>query len=272
MAAKLEDKKNCPNCFENYATAGDRAPILLPCDHTLCRMCTKKLSGCYTIGCPVCRKEHICPDNGFQENSLLIEHLRKEDASVEKCTKHWREPEFYCNEKDCKVSICAVCLVEDHIGHDVDERPEQQQGVEQQKEIQALINKLNESKNKLEEMKHEEEKKFDDITTKISKEKDKLSEVFDQKLKMIKTMTSSVESLQANLNQQGVVSRQVPRLDIIKSAISKAFEEPISYALFGVVKNDQVLPIFDEKDDLIKCGELNVNLKSKVNFLQSMQI
>ena len=107
--------------------------------------------------------------------------MKKEDADGQKCTKHGRQSEFYCNEKDCKISICAVCLVEEHIRHDVDERHEQRQGAEQQKEIEALIKKLNESRNILEETKHEEEKKVDDITMKISKEKDKLSVVFDQK-------------------------------------------------------------------------------------------
>ena len=269
MAAKLDDKKSCPICFEHYTTQGDKVPILLPCDHTLCRMCTTKLSKNGRIVCPECRKEHVGPANqGFQEHSLLIEHLKKEDAGAQKCAKHGRETEFYCNEKDCKIPICAVCLVEDHIGHDVDERHEQRQGAEQQKEIEVLIKKLNESRNILEETKHEEEKKIDDVAMEISKEKDKLSKVFDQKLKMIKMMTNSVESLQTNLNKQSEVSRQVQHLDTIKSAISKAFEEPISYTLFNVVKNEKVLPIFDEKDDLVKCGKLNVNLKSKVNVLQ----
>ena len=182
MAAKLEDKKSCPICFEHYAAEGDRVPSLLPCDHTLCRLCTNKLSKNGRIVCSECRKEHVCPANqGFQENIDLIEHLKKEDASAEKCTKHGRETEFYCNEKDCKISICAVCLVEDHIEHDVDERHEQRQGAEQQKEIEALVKKMNEYRKKLEETKHEEEKKVDDITMKISKEKDKLSVVFDQK-------------------------------------------------------------------------------------------
>ena len=89
---------------------------------------------------------------------------------------------------------------------------------------------------------------------------------------MIKRMTSSVESLQANLNKQSEVSREVQHLDTIKSVISKAFEEPIACTLFNVVKNDKVLPIFDETDDMIKCGELNVNLKSEEIFLQLMRI
>ena len=232
-------------------------------------MCTTKRSKNGRIVCSECRKEHVCPANqGFQENSDLIEHLKKEDADGQKCTKHGEQSEFYCNEKDCKISICAVCLVEEHIGHDVDERHEQRQGAEQQKEIEALVKKLNEYRNILEETKHEEEKKIDDVAMEISKEKDKLSEVFDQKLKMIKRMTSSVESLQANLNKQSEVSRQVQHLDRIKSAISKAFEEPIAYTIFNVVKDDKVLPIFDENNDLIKCGKLNFNLKSKANVLQ----
>ena len=89
---------------------------------------------------------------------------------------------------------------------------------------------------------------------------------------MIKRMTSSVESLQANLNKQSEVSREVQHLDTIKSVISKAFEEPIACTLFNVVNNDKVLPIFDETDDMIKCGELNVNLKSEEIFLQLMRI
>lgn len=55
-------------------------PLVLPCAHSVCEACVKKLpqnaSG-DSIGCPVCRSEHDVPDKGFPPNYSLEEAVKE---------------------------------------------------------------------------------------------------------------------------------------------------------------------------------------------------
>ena len=224
--------------------------MLLPCNHTVCRACSAKLSKSIRV-CSECGEEHFFPEN-LKGNSILIQELKK-------CIRHGKESEFYCNEKECKVSICTVCLVEDHIGHDVHDRQEEQKGIEHKKEIQALVKKLDEYRNKLEDAKSEEETTINGITESISNEKEELSKAFDQKLVMLKKIKSCLECL-LKKHSATDFTEEIRNLEIIKSGVMEAFKDPFSYSVFDVFKRIKILNISTEKQrsdcQLIEKGNL----------------
>ena len=73
MASSVRKMLECPVCFEKMCL-----PKLLPCGHTFCIVCLRKMADTKRreIECPNCRKIHNLPKdgvNGFNNNYTLLE-------------------------------------------------------------------------------------------------------------------------------------------------------------------------------------------------------
>ena len=117
MACALDDTTNCCVCLELYEEKGELVPKLLPCTHTICVTCLRRIfKDDNSFDCPVCGKHHILEKgiDGIYENRYILKNIRKPQP---KCEKHDREFILFCDENGCKQVICSMCMREDHNHH-----------------------------------------------------------------------------------------------------------------------------------------------------------
>ena len=68
----------CPICFQQMSE-----PKMLPCRHTFCLTCLKKMAAMKKIQCALCQRKHELPKNGVKGLSrnetvfALLEHCAK---------------------------------------------------------------------------------------------------------------------------------------------------------------------------------------------------
>ena len=117
---------SCQVCLEEYGEDCDHVPRLLPCTHTVCESCIKKLISDNKLNCPECRTKHEAESDvkTFPQNKYLIAQIRrlareeKENEKSERCEAHGKELNMFCREPTCQKTICISCM-KDHRKHDV---------------------------------------------------------------------------------------------------------------------------------------------------------
>ena len=117
IAGALDDTTNCCVCLELYEEKGELVPKLLPCTHTICVTCLRRIfKDDNSLDCPVCGNHHILEKgiDGINENRYILKNIRKPQP---KCEKHDREFILFCDENGCKQVICSMCMREDHNNH-----------------------------------------------------------------------------------------------------------------------------------------------------------
>src|ERR1700761_3422206 len=121
MAVKLNTMTQCAICLDTY-----KEPKALPCRHTFCLECLKKILDEEVDGdplpCPLCRRQFIIPRGGMNQlptnflveemiqfRSLLASHVNApKDACKIKCyICEENESVKYCIE--CNADICQRC-------------------------------------------------------------------------------------------------------------------------------------------------------------------
>ncbi|XP_078573675.1 uncharacterized protein LOC144860385 [Branchiostoma floridae x Branchiostoma japonicum] len=107
-------------------------PKVLPCQHTFCQDCLKKVAGQKsTFPCPDCHQQVRLPPEGIKDlpdnqlvtslcerlqNSTTSSGKNKQQPQSGKCSVHPSEDvKLYC--KQCKVPVCDECLDRSHSGH-----------------------------------------------------------------------------------------------------------------------------------------------------------
>ncbi|XP_064408076.1 zinc-binding protein A33-like [Latimeria chalumnae] len=103
---RMRRQLSCSFCNELY-----REPILLQCDHNLCRTCLPKVQ----VGtgdsfkCPECHQD--CNKTELRKNPLLeniVEHYRDAERNQQfYCEEHGVRLELFCEEE--QKAICLVC-------------------------------------------------------------------------------------------------------------------------------------------------------------------
>ena len=122
----------CPVCSQDYKVEGSHVPRILACFHTVCEGCIRnKLCKGSSLECPQCGTVHSA-ESGIEnipENEYIISHIKKmvERSPVKKsqtkgwereCQKHGKIQSIFCNESECQMPICLMCLKDDHKAHD----------------------------------------------------------------------------------------------------------------------------------------------------------
>ena len=88
----------CPVCMEIYTKEGNRCPKLLPCTHTVCVQCLRKLLYKCQVQCPECRLRHQVPPQGvpaFPTNRYVLENI---DLAQRKINSEERDLDISDNE------------------------------------------------------------------------------------------------------------------------------------------------------------------------------
>ena len=146
---EVEDELSCSLCYEQY-DSDNRAPKVLPCQHTFCYLCLVQYDGgSFERGlpCPTCKKSVNVDEGGIQAlpNNLTIVSLigriarmniaeegdqlsKPEDRIIKEkesfCKEHSKHGEYIC--LTCQVVLCSKCIVEiirekKHVDHTIDE-------------------------------------------------------------------------------------------------------------------------------------------------------
>jgi hypothetical protein len=79
---KIEANLNCPQCGDRF-----RVPRILPCGKTICQNCLDDLNETKrdminVIRCPLCRRSHTVPDEGFILNEFIVKCLEIKPEKV----------------------------------------------------------------------------------------------------------------------------------------------------------------------------------------------
>ena len=118
MAARKQPL-TCTLCLEIF-----RKPKILPCFHTYCEECLKKLAsryGGHQFPCPSCRKAVPVPRQGvsaFQTN-FYIDSEQLERARRKRVCKMHPDNELVAFCKSCDLAICVECMLGEHKPHDI---------------------------------------------------------------------------------------------------------------------------------------------------------
>ena len=79
----------CSVCMENFGKKGKRCPKLLPCSHTVCLQCLRRLAKAEKkeyIHCPECRHRHQIPRRNvanYATNRYLLDFMEMEENHEE---------------------------------------------------------------------------------------------------------------------------------------------------------------------------------------------
>ena len=282
-----DDTTNCSVCFEAYDEAEDHVPRLLPCTHTVCEACVKRLLNRASLTCPECRTRHPAENEvrSFPQNKYIlaltrrkkIEDSTEDDAEkttkiVEKCKKHEKEMAFYCNEKSCKMVICPLCMLQDHRSHDVVDVQQVKKHGEVETELKLF---LLSSKRKLvameEEMKRNYENNIEEIQSQREELVRKLEERYDKMVQDIKDrMTKLNHDIYGDIS---VIDKNIAEIDEVDDNTSdekiKRIEAEVRERVSGVriynyYKYEKSLRRSeDDLDEL--CGKLTEKMK-EVDF------
>ena len=128
MADDLEDMLICQICMEDYEETGDHVPRILPCHHSLCEKCLRRIIKINFMECPECRTIHRVSNQvkTFPQNKYILTNIRRKHAgqgktTIKACEEHKKELILYCKGPECLRAICPTCLTKYHRGegHDV---------------------------------------------------------------------------------------------------------------------------------------------------------
>jgi len=104
---------NCKICLMHYDEE-DHCPKLIPCGHSICKVCFIGILTINKYKCPYCKKEFNYTNDLPVNFEILTMVLQKTKENI--CTTHYNELlNFYC--QDCKQLICQLCLLKNHISH-----------------------------------------------------------------------------------------------------------------------------------------------------------
>ena len=221
----LEHMLLCHVCFEGFDESGDYVPRLLPCSHTLCHRCLRKLTCQRSVTCPECRTTHTTPESeegSFPQNSYILTILR---------AKHTREDlKEVNNEYDKVTSFTKHCTTKEN-GQKDDKDAE----VDKDKKQELLMNRIRAVKNTIwknefdvRAARAEVEKKS---STAVEKLRDKQEELVDFITKRIEELKKNVvdhkTEVLAKLDQEiGVLEENIGDLESLKDQLGT--DEPDS--------------------------------------------
>ena len=184
----MNEISRCPVCLEEYSDSGDLVPRLLPCSHTLCQGCIRRLlaRGRRTLTCPEDRARHQAPEDkrSFAENRYVLQIIRQQQRvkpKFEMCPDHGRECSLYCSSSQCQRQICQLCLIKEHRHHDWTDLEQTRQEFCDKllKTLDGLSGVLMDTKESLTQIKEAAFKNAQDSIRGIEKTRGELTKQFD---------------------------------------------------------------------------------------------
>ena len=189
----------------------------VPCC-TVCKSSEKPLGETYCSDCDnhMCHSCHKAHENwaGFSEHTVVsLAELAAGKGSIKRKAKCWKhkdkDGDFFC--EDCKKYACVVCRVHEHLGHNIVEDEEREQG--RREKFRFLVERLEHRKgciSKFVSFIEEEQKK---TISGINEIRQKIESIRDAAIKRIDensdSLISECEELKRGiLDKQGDIKRK----------------------------------------------------------------
>ena len=243
MAEAEDDITRCPVCFEEYEDQGDHVPRILPCHHTLCEICVKKLLRGNSLTCPQDNIKHEA-DRGFKtypQNKYIIAHIFTEKTKrkclpVEQtqqptglCEEHRRPKNIFCLEETCQKLICMRCLRNDHKHHDFEEVDEIRERKNKQlmSELDEFRENLRVNRTKLVTTRSDFQEKFDKLDEELKSHKDNcIRLIIQQHNELRQEAVDTKETIIIDIGDKlAVIDEHLHLIDSMKSNLDGNLEE-----------------------------------------------
>ncbi|XP_064408124.1 zinc-binding protein A33-like isoform X1 [Latimeria chalumnae] len=220
---------SCSFCKELY-----REPILLQCDHNLCRTCLPKVQVGTSdiVRCPECHQD--CNNTALRRNPLLeniVERYREAEGNQQLyCEEHGVRLELFCKEE--QKAICLVCgTSQRHRDHQHEAIAVAADGYKRELEnsLRALQEEENEARKCLEEEKQEIRKlkeKKNYLKKKVGEELGRLQDFLEDERKKINRELDATEERYIKILEENKrrISHQIPELQNAIAEITNTLE------------------------------------------------
>ena len=218
----LEHMLLCHVCFEGFDESGDCVPRLLPCSHTLCHKCLRKLTRERFVTCPECRTTHPTPESeerSFSQNNYILTILREKHSKEDNLLKE------ASNEHDKVISFMEHCSTNDD-----GQKDDKDADADKDKKQEFLMNRIKAVKNTIwknefdvRAARAEVEKRS---TTSVEKLREKQEELVDYITKRIEDLKKNVvdhkTEVLAKLDQEiGVLEENIAGLDALEDQLGR---------------------------------------------------
>ena len=234
---ETDNNTECPICLESFTETGPRVPRLLPCSHSFCEQCVKKILKQKVVNCPECRTRHTAA-NGvkrFPQNKYILSMLKlirqttkttqakgnkstpaknlKESNKV--CSTHKKGLILYCKRDGCLKEICQMCKMTGHKGHLVVSIEEERSA--KVKELESLSGRIRIYRTQLLAAKKKVRDEGEDSLKRLRKRKREQIKIYDD---LIKQMQNGIKDTDAEMDAK------VSTLDAVAPALKK-FKETV---------------------------------------------
>ena len=124
---------DCSVCYDKFDLK-EKKPVILPCAHTICLTCVKRLFKQGSVKCPFDKKIlYLESINELKINFQVTSYIQPNQPETNNCPNHSKEKiSLYC--ANCKQFLCQYCLIENHLKHDI------KASTEALKELHAPLN------------------------------------------------------------------------------------------------------------------------------------
>ena len=247
----LEFLTECGICSEDFSLEGDHVPRILPCSHTFCEKCIGTIldsnpENANLLECPVCKDKHpvskgarTFPQNQYIQPVLKKKIITYKVGNEEVCGNHGRVITLFCNNPECQMNICNVCMFEEHRNHNFVDLPQLQaighslmlSNTESFKKMSKLLKEdLKSNKESFIEIKQELSENleacesqielqkdakiaevtqlisaiYDEISKGVKAEKEKKFENIDQDIKNIDDLCDRIESMEGRVDLKSI--------------------------------------------------------------------
>lgn len=259
----LEEELTCPVCYRIYED-----PLLLPCSHTLCRLCLQQCGSRQIHRCPVCRQQsseqphrnlalrNLCeafkggggrrtapaasaPSTEPNEAIRTVRRWMNPARAEELCPLHQKRQKFFCRED--QEPVCVVCQAsEKHKNHTL--RPVQEAAQTFRGEIRADLKSLDKNLKVLEKTKQTCESTEQNLKSKKESTENQIRAEFDKLFQFLRNEEESrISALRKEMRDKADLAQRMTEdlNDDIESLsdVIKAMEQDLRGKDIVLLKN-----------------------------------
>ena len=254
----MDDLTHCTICYEAYGDSEDRVPRLLPCTHTFCNACVKRLIRHKKLVCPQDNQNHRAVKGAasFPQNRYILRPVKDSLSSIdefETCERHNRLKTLYCKDMGCNRPVCQLCMLQNHKTHDVEDIVEVIENMRDTaaKTAELLTFNLHSSSRKAENDKREMQEKMERQKRILHNKSEYYAKSFDLEIFEIEEQIARVNSISDSISLKSPfreVKQKLKTLEEIRRTIYKTLKNNIIFQSYEIKGHDQQTQFMEERN------------------------
>ena len=282
----MDDLTHCTICFEAYGDSEDRVPRLLPCTHTFCSACVKRLIRNKRLVCPQDNQKHTAVKGAicFPQNRYILRPVKDSLNSIdefETCERHNRLKTLYCKDVGCNRPVCQLCMLQKHKTHDVEDIVEVIENMRETaaKTAEWLSSNLHSSSRKAEKDKREMQQKIDHLARTLRDNSEYDAKRFDSKIFEIEEQIATVNSISDSISMKSPfqeIKQKVKTLEEIRRTIHQTLKKNICYQSYELNAYERQTKFTQERNAIwfnakVESGERQIYKFKLINCRKSLE-